>query len=216
MLYRDRQDAGIQLAEHLTKYASENPIIIALPRGGVVLGFEVAKKLNAPLDVVATRKIGAPFHPEFGVGAIAPNGVRVLNFEALKLLKIPESLIEQIIERETIEMNRRANLYRKDLSPLDLRDKTVIVVDDGLATGVSTQAAIQSIKMMNPKKIILAVPVSPPETAKKFRTEVDEFLCLNVMPDFYAVGAYYDNFAQVTDDEVINLLQAARDNVNPA
>lgn len=212
MLYKDRKDAGYQLAEKLKKYINDNPVVMALPRGGVILGYQVAKKLKAPLDVIVPRKIGAPFNPEFGIGAIAPNGVRVINDETIRLLNISGIQIEQIIERETKEMNRRINLYRKGLAPLDLDGKAVIVVDDGIATGVSTKAAILSIKQMNPKKIILAVPVCPPETANIFRTEVDEFLSLNEPMDFYAVGAYYDDFNQITDEEVINLLQKSKIN----
>lgn len=212
MIYKNRHDAGCKLAEKLKKYINKNPIVLALPRGGVVLGYEVAKILNARLDVIVPRKIGAPFYPEFGIGAIAPNGIRVLNFEAINRLGISKIEIEQIIEDETIEMNRRIYLYRKDLSPLDLNEKTVIVVDDGIATGVSTKAAIMSIKKMNPKKIILAVPVCPPDTAEIFRKEVDEFLCLNEPPDFYAVGAYYEDFSQVSDEEVIELIKRAKCN----
>lgn len=215
MLYKNRQDAGYQLAQKLKKYTNDKPVIIALPRGGVVLGYEVAKMLNAQLDVIVPRKIGAPFHPEFGVGAIAPKGIRILNPEYINLLRISESQIEQIIEEETIEMNRRIKLYRKDLPPLDLHEKMVIIVDDGIATGVSTKAAVLSVKQMNPKKIILAVPVCPPDMAINFRKEVDEFLCLKEPPDFYAVGAYYNDFEQVTDEEVINLIQKAKE-INPS
>jgi len=210
MLYKDRQDAGRQLAEILRKYKNEEPVIIALPRGGVVLGYEVAKELKAPLDVITPRKIGAPFHPEFGVGAIAPFGIQVLDIETINRLRISEDEIQEIIELETNEMNRRTNLYRKDLPPLDLKEKTVIVVDDGIATGVSTKAAIRSIKKMQPKKIILAVPVCPQDAAEKFKHEVDEFICLYAPFDFYAVGAFYDDFRQISDSEVIELLENAR------
>lgn len=214
MLYKDRQEAGKQLAEKLIKYISENPIVIALPRGGVVVGYEVAKKLKAPLDIIVARKIGAPFHPEFGVGAIAPNGIRVVNAETTRLLGISESQIDEIVEKETIEMERRINLYRNGLPSIDLKGRTIIVVDDGLATGVSTKAAILSLKKMKPKKIILAVPVSPPDAGNKFKHEVDEFLCLNEMPDFFAVGYYYYDFEQVSDAEVINLIQKNKDDSN--
>lgn len=207
MLYRDRQDAGRALAERLKEYAAEKPVIIALPRGGVVLGFEVAKALNAPLDIIVARKIGAPFNPEFGIGAIAPGGVSILHDEVIRRLNISKQEVEQIIEKETVEMNRRINLYRKNLPDLDLNNKTVIVVDDGIATGVSTMAAIASIKLMKPKKIILAVPVCPSDSVRKFEQQVDEFICLNARADFYAVGQYYDNFDQTTDEEVIDLLQ---------
>lgn len=210
MIYNDRYDAGQKLAEKLTKYTNDKPIIMALPRGGVVVGYEVAKMLKAPLDVIVARKIGAPFQPELGVGAIAPNGIRILNNELIRLLNIPESAVEEVIQKETIEMNRRINFYRKDLPLSDLKDKIVIVVDDGLATGVSTNAAVSAIRQMQPKKIVLAVPVAPPNTASRFKREVDEFICLNQPPDFYAVGYYYKNFTQTTDEEVVDLLQKAK------
>jgi putative phosphoribosyl transferase len=212
MIYRDRHDAGRKLAKELIKYKDENPIIIALPRGGVVVGNEVAKMLDAPMDVIVVRKIGAPSQPEFGIGAIAPNGIQVLDTESIRLLGIPEDELEEIIEQETTEINRRIRLYREGLPKLDLSEKTVIIVDDGLATGVTARAAVLAVKQMNPKKIIFAVPVSSPVTAEKFRREVDEFVCLSEPPDFYGVGAYYENFKQVTDEEVIKLLQAARKN----
>lgn len=212
MIYKDRQDAGKQLAEKLKKYINEHPIIIGLPRGGVVLGYEVAKTLKAQLDIIVPRKIGAPYNPEFGIGAIAPNLIVILNDEIIKRLNIPEEEVKKIIEKETIEMDRRTNLYRKNLSDLDLNNKTVIVVDDGIATGVSTQAAVLSIKLLKPKKIILAVPVCPADSADKFKQHVNEFICLNEISDFYAVGAYYNNFGQVTDEEVIDLIQKSKAN----
>lgn len=214
MLYKDRHDAGIQLAEKLLKYKDEKPIIMALPRGGVILGYEVAKKLNAPLDITVARKIGAPSQPELGVGAIAPHGVRILNHGLIDSLGISELQIEQIIEKETMEMNRRLELYRGDLTPLDLYEKTVIVVDDGIATGVSDKAAVLSVKYLYPKKVILAVPVCPINTAEKFRKYVDEFVCLNEPRDFYAVGTYYEHFDQVSDEEVITLLKEAGENIS--
>ncbi|HBG48766.1 MAG TPA: phosphoribosyltransferase [Cyanobacteria bacterium UBA9971] len=210
MIYKNRQDAGRQLAEKLMKFKDENPIIIALPRGGVVTGYEAAKMLHAPLDVMITRKLGAPFQLELAIGAIAPNDVRILNLDAIRFLGISKDEMEEIIRRETKEMHRRIKLYRGDLPPLDLSGKTVIIVDDGLATGVTAGVAVLSIKQMTPEKIILAVPVSPIDTAEKFREEVDEFICLSEPPDFFAVGQYYDDFAQVTDEEVISLLELTR------
>lgn len=207
MIFKDRQDAGMKLAEILLKYKDEHPIIIALPRGGVVLGYEVAKILKAPLDIIVPRKIGAPHSPEFGIGAIAPRLVVVLNDKMIEYLNISKQELEKTIEKETKEMNRRIELYRKNLPEFDLKGKTVIIVDDGIATGITTQAAVLSIKLLNPKKIILAVPVCPPDTTNKFDQHVDDFICMHVIPDFYAVGAYYDNFSQITDEEVIDLLQ---------
>lgn len=210
MFYKDRQDAGRRLAEKLIGYKDKNPVVIALPRGGVVTAFEVAKLLDAPMDVIITRKLAAPFQPELGIGAIAPGDVIILNIEAIKFLGVSREEMEEIIKRETIEMHRRIKLYRCDSPPLNLEGKTVILVDDGLATGVTAGAAVMAIRKMTPEKIILAVPVSPPDTAAKFREEVDEFVCLAEPLDFYAVGAYYNDFEQVTDEEVISLLNLSK------
>lgn len=215
LYYKDRYDAGRKLAENLLQYKDENPIVIALPRGGVVVGFEIAKMLNAPLDVLVARKLGAPFYPELGIGAIAPNSVKVLDKDIIKSLNVSDRDLETLIERETEEMYRRIELYRGKLQLPDLGGKTVILVDDGLATGVTARAAIKWIKNMSPKKIILAVPVSPPDTAEYFRNEVDELLCLHEPPEFYAVGAYYMNFDQTTDNEVISLLEKAKKFIRP-
>lgn len=211
MFYKNRQDAGRQLAEKLKQYAVEEPIILALPRGGVVLGYEIAKELKAPLDIVVPRKIGAPNQPEFGIGAIAPNKVQIINEGALKMLGLTENDLKELIEYETKEMERRIKLYRKGLPDINIQGKTVIIVDDGLATGVSTKAALLSIKKMNPKKIILAVPVGPPDTTSRFRQEVDDLICIYEPIDFYAVGGYYEDFSQISDEEVIDLLQKSKD-----
>lgn len=214
MIYKDRYDAGRQLAEKLVRYKDENPIILALPRGGVVLGYEIAKMLNAPLDVIVARKLGAPLQPELGIGAIAPNGIRILNTGLIRTLGISESQIKQLIEEETGEMNRRTELYRGGLPPIDLFEKTVIVVDDGIATGITDKAAVLSLPQLEPQKIILAIPVCPPDSADNFK-EVDEFICLEQPADFYAVGAYYENFEQINDKEVIRLLHEAKQFINP-
>lgn len=213
MYYIDRYDAGRKLADALLQYKDEKPLILALPRGGVVLGYEVSKTLKAPLDVFIARKIGVPFYPELGIGAIAPNGIKILNKQLIKSLNIPENEVEKVIELETKELNRRLELYRGDSPPLNLSGRTVILVDDGLATGVTAKASVLSIKKSNAKKIILAVPVSPPDTANEFRNEVDVFLCLHEPKEFYAVGAYYLNFNQISDNEVIDLLNKAKRNV---
>lgn len=214
MLYKDRYDAGRKLAESLYHFKPEKPLILALPRGGVVIGYEISKTLKAPLVVFVARKIGVPFYPELGIGAIAPNGIQILDNELIHSLNIPEKEIQKIIELETVELQRRLDTYREGMPPLELKGKTVILVDDGLATGVSAKASILSIKKLNPKKIILAVPVSPPNTALELQKEVDVFLCLHEPKDFYAVSAYYENFNQVSDNEVINLLNKAKRNIN--
>lgn len=210
MVYADRYEAGSRLAEKLLQYKGQNTVVLALPRGGVVLGYEVAKALNAPLDVFVARKIGAPFYPELGIGAIAPNGIQILDSGLIKSLGIEREDIEKVVERETAEMQRRLELYRGDSPPINLDGKTVILIDDGLATGVTARAAVLSVKKMRPNKIILAAPVSPPSTAERFRQEVDEFICLEEPLDFYAVGAYYSDFSQISDMEVIDLINKAK------
>lgn len=215
MRFADRQEAGRQLAERLMPYQTENPLILALPRGGVVTGFEVAQVLKAPLDVMIVRKLGAPEQPELGIGAVAPNGIRVLDWELIRFLGISEAQLEAITRQEMQELERRLRAYRGDGPPLDVRNRTVIVVDDGLATGVTARAAILALRQMQPRKIVLAVPVSPPEAAERMRADVDELVCLHEPPDFLAVGAWYRQFDQVTDDEVIALLRRARESVQP-
>lgn len=215
MFFKDRYDAGRKLANELIKFKNKNAVIVALPRGGVIIGFEVSKLLKAPLDVIVARKIGAPFYPELGIGAIAPHGIKILDETLIKSLNVSEKALEKIIEQETIEMKRRSELYRRNATLADLAGKTVIIVDDGLATGVTARASIMSIKEMFPEKIILAVPVSPPDTAEEFRKEVDEVICLNEPHEFYAVGAFYEDFRQISDDEVIHLLKKAKEFVNP-
>lgn len=209
MYFKDRYDAGQKLAQRLLKYKNQNPIVLALPRGGVVVGYEISKALNAPLDVFIARKIGAPHYPELGIGAIAPNGVQILDDRLIQTFNIPEHEIKKVIESEKKEFQRRIKLYRQDLTFPDLSGKTVILVDDGLATGVTAKASILSINKLNPQKLVLAVPVSPPRTADIFRKLVDEFVCLQEPSEFYAVGAYYDDFSQISDEEVLNLLSKA-------
>jgi predicted phosphoribosyltransferase len=180
--------------------------VLGLPRGGVAVAYEIARALHAPLDLVVARKLGAPMQPELGIGAIAPHGVRVLDSMAVDILGIPPEEIDQITARETVEMDRRLQLYRGDRPPLEAEGRTVILVDDGLATGVTARAAIQALCLRHPRRLVLAVPVCAPETADLLRGEVDDFVCL-VMPDrFRAVGIWYDDFEQLTDDQVIALL----------
>lgn len=210
MKYKDRQDAGQKLAKELEKYSQNKPIIIALPRGGVVVAYEIAKRLKAPLDIIIARKIGAPFNPEFGLGAISENGASTLDNEAIRHFGLTDGDVEQAINRENEVMSKKIELYRKGSIPMELKDQTVILVDDGLATGVTTKAAITSIKQSSPKRIILAVPVSPPDAINKLLKEVDEIVCLKTPDEFYAVSAYYDNFEQISDNEVINLLHKAK------
>jgi predicted phosphoribosyltransferase len=210
MIFQDRSDAGRQLAQRLAVYQEAHPLIFGLPRGGVVVAFEVALSLNAPLDVVVARKIGAPDQPELGIGAIAPGGVRVLDERTIRLLDIPQVRIDRVIERESLELERRLRLYRGDRPPPGVCGRTVIVVDDGLATGVTARAAVRSLKLGSPHRTVLAAPVCAPESAAGFRSEVDEIVCLGMPFDFRAVGLWYQNFDQTTDDEVLDLLDRAR------
>jgi putative phosphoribosyl transferase len=207
MRFRDRIDAGRQLAERLSYYRDENPIILALPRGGVVVGFEVAQMLRAPLDVIIARKIGAPDQPELGIGALAPGGVRILDERIIQLLGISEEQIARVEARERGEIDRRLRLYRGDRPMPQIQGQTAILVDDGIATGVTARAAIQSIRRQEPRRIVLAVPVAPPETIHLLRKEVNDAVCLMTPPDLRAISLWYDNFEQTSDDEVIRLLQ---------
>jgi predicted phosphoribosyltransferase len=205
MIFQNRAEAGQKLAEKLGKYAeSENTMIIALPRGGVVVGYEVARALNLPLDIVVPRKIGAPGNPEFSIGAITETGEMILNEE---VFGISEDYLKNEAEKEKREAGRRLKLYRGDRPPLDLKNKTVIIVDDGLATGLTMRAAIASVKKMKAKKIIVAVPITPPEAVELIKKEADEIIYLEAPLLFGAVGAFYKEFGQTTDEEVIELLK---------
>jgi putative phosphoribosyl transferase len=210
MQFRDRKHAGEALAKRLEHYRDDqNVVVLALPRGGVPVAFEVARVLDAPLDVFIVRKLGVPGHEEYAMGAIASGGVRVMNPEALRLL-IPESAVEAVAAREQLELERREQLYRGDRPPLALGDRTVILVDDGLATGSTMRAAATAVKQHKPRRVVVAVPVAAGETCDEFRAEVDEVICAVTPERFRAVGLWYENFAQTTDDEVHALLDAAR------
>jgi putative phosphoribosyl transferase len=209
-MFENRADAGRRLAEQLKPYHKENPLILALPRGGVPIGYEVAKALHAPLDVFVVRKVGSPWNPEYGIGAVA-SGVLVLDKASLQELGITPYEVQDIIEREQEELNRRQRLYRESEDFPTLTDKTVILVDDGVATGVTIRVAIQAIKQLKPKKLILAVPVGARETVMLLRKQVDDLICLEMPSHFFAVGSHYIKFPQVSDEEVITLLKQARD-----
>lgn len=205
-IFHNREHAGQLLAQRLQKFENENPIILALPRGGVPLGAEIAKSLNAPLDVIVVRKLGAPFDPEFAIGAIAPNDTVIINLHSIKALGLSEEDLQKVIAKESAEMERRIKLFQDNKTP-QLKDKTVIVVDDGLATGLTAQAAIHYLIRKEAAKIIMAAPVCSREAAENLRKEADEFICLHEPDNFNAVGEWYDNFPQITDDEVLEILQ---------
>ena len=207
--FRDRFDAGRQLARRLERYARRaDVLVLGLPRGGVPVGFEVARGLGAPLDVFLVRKLGVPGHEELAMGAVASGGVRVLNREVVDVLLVPERIIDELAAQELRELDRRERMYRGDHPPPDVRDMTVILVDDGLATGSTMRAAAQALRQEQAARIVVAVPVAPPETCAEFETEVDEIVCGLTPEPFYAVGLWYTDFSQTTDEEVRELLAA--------
>lgn len=211
MIFRDRAEAGRQLAARLTRYADRTHVLVlALPRGGVPVAYEVAKELNAPLDVFLVRKLGVPGHEELAMGAIASGGVRVLNEDIVNYLKIPDEVIDAIAAVEQRELERRKRAYRDDRPPPDVKDHIVILIDDGLATGSTMRAAAASLRLQKPGRIVVAVPVSSPETCDEFRSEVDEIVCAFTPEHFQGVGLWYEDFSQTSDEEVRELLMRAR------
>lgn len=208
--FQDRKEAGRRLGKILKKYKFESPIILAIPRGGVVVGFEVAKLLKAPLDVIIARKVGVPTQPELGMGAVAEGGVKILDKDLIEQIRIPRGSVNEVIAKERAEIKRRRSLYRGNKPITNIENRVVILVDDGLATGVSARAAIESIKKLRPKKIIFAAPVCAKESEQNLRHLVDELFCILIPPGFDSVGRWYQNFDQVTDEEVKELLKSYR------
>ena len=206
--FRDRVDAGQQLSQALQGYESSRPLILGLARGGVVLAGEIARTLHADLDVLIARKVGARGQPEFGIGAVAPGGIQVANDRALAMLHISSDDFRQLAAREELEVKRRLREYRGN-RPLQLAGRSVIIVDDGLATGVTAQAAVRYARSQNPEKLVLAVPICTHQARKLLELEVDELVFLHEPEPFYSVGQFYEDFAQVDDDEVIRLLREA-------
>jgi predicted phosphoribosyltransferase len=218
--FPNRSEAGRMLAQQLAKYANRpDVIVLALPRGGVPVAYEVARALNAPLDVFLVRKLGIPGYEELAMGAIASGGVRVLNDQLVRALAIPDYVIEAVAQWEGKELARRERAYRGDRSPPDVRGRTVILVDDGLATGATMLAAVRALRQQQPGRIVVAVPTASPETCELLKTEADEVICAITPEPFRAVGFWYDNFSQTTDEEVRDLLArsaASRDSENAA
>jgi predicted phosphoribosyltransferase len=210
MIFRDRDDAGQQLAQRLTRYADDpNVVALALPRGGVPVAYEVARRLRAPLDVWLVRKVGVPGHEELAMGAIASGGVRVLQADVAQAAGVSEEQLQRVTERERAELARREEAYRDGKPPLDLHGRTAILIDDGLATGATMRAAILALRQHEPARIVVAVPTASPDVCAEFQRLVDEMVCAATPQPFYAVGAWYDDFSQTTDDEVRDLLRQA-------
>jgi len=208
--FSNRTEAGRLLAEKLVKYAGRaDVIVLGLPRGGVPVAYEVAKRLGVPLDVFIVRKLGVPGFEELAVGAIASGGVRVLNRDVMHALPNAEATIESITARETAELERREQSYSAGRPSPELRDRIVILVDDGLATGATMRAAVKALRHRGAAKIVVAVPVGPPDTCREFEGEADETICASVPEFFQAVGQYYEDFSQTSDDEVRELLARA-------
>jgi putative phosphoribosyl transferase len=209
--FKDRRDAGRKLAGRLVRYRDGPTVVFALPRGGVPVGYEISRALGAPLDVLVSRKLGAPGQPEFGIGAVAPGGVRVLNEYAVRQLGIPEDYLESVTALEIAEVERRLRYFRGGRPEPDVEGRTAILVDDGLATGVTARAAVEALRRRRPARIVLAAPVCAAQTAELFGPEVDELVCLEAPPDLGAIGFWYRDFEQTPDEEVVELLERARE-----
>jgi putative phosphoribosyl transferase len=211
MIFKDRSEAGQKLAEKLKIYQDKkDTIILALPRGGVVVAYQIAQRLNLPLDLVVPRKIGAPDNEEYAIGAITETGEGIFNEEIIKALGISQAYLKQKVAAEKKEAQRRLLTYRQGNKPLDLKNKTVILVDDGIATGLTMQAAIKSLKKQKIKKIIVASPITAIDSLQTIQKNVDQVIYLDAPPDFAAVGQFYQIFDQTTDQQVIDLMQKSR------
>jgi putative phosphoribosyl transferase len=207
MRFRDRVDAGRALAGSLQEYRGRDDVVVlALPRGGVPVGVELARRLEAPLDVFLVRKLGVPGHEELAMGAIASGGVRVVNDTVVAELGLTDDDIARVATTESRELERREHLYREGRTQVDLRDRTVILVDDGLATGASMRAAVQAVRTRHPDRVVVAVPVAAESTCEELRAEVDEIVCALTPEPFLSIGSWYQDFSQTSDDEVRRLL----------
>lgn len=204
--YQNRMEAGRQLAQHVRALADRNPLVLALPRGGVPVGYEIAAALDAPLDLLLVRKLGVPGHEELACGAIATGGARVINQDVVRRLGITNEALETVSRRELAELKRRENVYRGDEPEPDVSGRHVIVVDDGLATGATMRAGVQALRQNAPAMIIVAVPVGPPEAVRELATEADQVVCAAAPDSFRAVGQCYVEFAEVSDAQVRDVL----------
>ena len=210
MQYLDRGDAGRQLAAELMPFADEQPVIMALPRGGVPVSVEVAKALHAPIEILAVRKIGAPGNPELAVGAVAEDGSGVLDPRSAGMLGMTQELLDERLEEESRELRRRVDRYRQE-RPVPLSGRTAIVIDDGMATGMTELAAVRAVRKRGARRVVVAVPVGSSEAVVMLEEEADRVICLTVPRRLYGVGMWYEDFSQTTDDEVRALLRRARE-----
>lgn len=212
MYFRDRQDAGRRLAERIAgDFAGDDTIVLGLPRGGVPVAFEIAKALQAPLDVLIVRKIGTPMNPELAAGAIGPRGVAVYNEELLRMIGLDREDLESIKQSEQRELERREAVYRGDRPPLQVEGKTVILVDDGIATGATMSAAVEALRLLGAGRIVVTVPTSSTDACRHLEELADEVIALSTPEPYVAVGAWYENFGQTSDQEVIDLLDLAEE-----
>jgi putative phosphoribosyl transferase len=215
-MFEDRHDAGRQLADLLRPFAAEHPIVVALPRGGVPVAAEVARVLGAPLDVLTVRKLGAPENPEFAIGAVAEDGTAVVDSATARRLGVTQEEFDRILARERHELSRRIERFRDGRTPRDVQDRTVIVVDDGLATGLTDLAAVRALRGRGAGRIVVAVPVGSHQAVALLQEEADEVVCHTIPTELYGVGRWYRDFAQVSDDEVVALLAEADAQASPA
>ncbi len=209
-LFTDRRDAGRKLAKELSAYANRSDVLVlALPRGGVPVAYEIALALNAPLDIFTVRKLGLPGHEELAMGAIATGGARVINQDVVRTFNVPQAIIEVVVKKELKELERRERVFRGDRTMREIHGKTVILIDDGLATGASMHAAIMGLRAKDPARIVVAVPTAALETCEAFKHMVDEMICATTPEPFYGVSRWYDDFSQTSDEEVQTLLEEA-------
>ena len=212
MIFSDRVEAGRKLASELVDFLDNRSVIVlAIPRGGVVVGYEVARKLRVPLDIIIPRKIGAPSNPELAIGAVTEDGTAILDEKLVGYLNVPRRYIEEESERQRKEIGRRLKAYRGDVPYPNLTNHIVIIVDDGVATGSTIRAALVSLRKRNAKQVVIALPVGPVDTIKELEEKADRVVCLFVPEQFFAIGQFYEHFDQTTDEEVIRLLKLSRE-----